>query len=353
MPPCQRLVSEEVFRQYAPLFRRTEISDGGSCTMAELALIAEELLAEAESLLIVCNTKREAAELYQLLTDVPETRRFHLSAGMCMAHRKQVLQAMTKALEQHTRIICVSTQVIEAGIDVSFGAVIRLSAGLDNVVQAAGRCNRHGESTTPRPVRVYRLLGEKLGPLRDIKASQDALNALLENYRRKPALYGHDLTSDAAVRAYYGALFGGMARGAQDDPTHGQTLFDLLSVNSQWADENCDAWLLNQAFRSAGNWFEVFDSASETVIVPYGKGKELISALDTPGAHHDLARAAALLAEAKQYTVSLTESTIERMLQKGVLFTLLDGATYALNEDYYDSETGVKEGNDACGTLIL
>lgn len=291
--------------------------------------------------------------MYQRIQPIPGLKRFHLSAGMCMAHRKQILTELIEALQHHERVICISTQVIEAGIDVSFQTVIRFSAGLDNVVQTAGRCNRHGENPTPCPVRVYRLLGEKLGQLREIKETQDALNALLAEYRLQPERYNHDLTSDAAVKAYYGFLYGDMAHGAQDYPTHEHTLFELLSTNSQFMDESKPAYLLNQAFRTAGDWFEVFDNASESVLVPYQEGKGLIASLESERARYDLRYAAELLTHAKQYTVSMPSSTIERMMTQGMIYTLLEGSVYVLNEGCYDDEIGVKEDTDLCSTLIL
>jgi len=161
MLPCERLIGEDVCRRYAPLFHRTQIVDAGSCSMEELTGIAQDALDETENLLIICNTKQEAADLYERLSAETDAPVCHLSAGMCMAHRKAVLSELSAALERHEKLICVSTQVIEAGVDISFGSVIRLSAGLDSIVQAAGRCNRHAESAQARPVRICRLKGEK------------------------------------------------------------------------------------------------------------------------------------------------------------------------------------------------
>lgn len=353
MLPCERLVSEAVFQQYAPLFRRTEIVDGGAVSMAEAVNAAEDMLSASDSLLMVCNTKREAAEMYQRIQSIQGIKRFHLSAGMCMAHRKQMLTELMEALQHHERVICIATQVIEAGIDISFQAAIRLSAGLDNVVQTAGRCNRHGENPAACPVRVVRLLGEKLGQLREIKETQDALNALLAEYRLHPERYSHDLTSDAAVKAYYGFLYGDMAYGAQDYPTHEHTLFELLSTNARFMDDSKPAYLLNQAFRTAGDWFEVFDNASESVLVPYQEGKELIALLESDRARYDLRYAAELLTRAKQYTVSMPSSTIKRMMAQKMIRTLLEDGVYVLNEGCYDDEIGVKEDTDLCSILIL
>ena len=62
---------------------------------------------------------------------------------------------------------------------------------------------------------------------------------------------------------------------------------------------------------------------------------------------------AALLAQAKPYTVSVTMNQVKKMLKAGMVYTLLDGSIYVLNDGYYDDHTGIKEGNDSCSTLIL
>lgn len=353
MLQCDRLISKEIFEKYAPLFKRTVVRDGGDCSVSEIAGRAAEIISTSDSLLIVCNTKREAAEIYQALGDISDAKIFHLSAGMCMAHRKRTLAELDQALNGKEKLICVSTQLIEAGVDVSFGAVIRLAAGLDNVVQAAGRCNRHGEHAEPQPVYICRLKNEKLGSLSEIREAQNALNVLMEEFRRRPEVYLNDLTSDAAINDYYTALYRAMARGAQDYPSHGQTLLELLSMNRQFTPDEPPAYYLRQAFRTAGEWFEVFDDASESVLVPYGEGVEIIERLDDMRRWYDIKDVQELLRRAKPYTVSLAVSQIERMEKQGMICRLLDGSVYVLNAAYYDERLGIKEGNDSCSTLIL
>lgn len=355
MLPSTRLISEELYHQYAPLFRRTAISDIGACDMTELAAVAASLIQTSTSLLIVCNTKRESAELYSRLADMTDVQLFHLSAGMCMAHRKQVLKDMSAALQAGEKLVCVSTQVIEAGVDFSFGAAIRLSAGLDNIVQTAGRCNRHGERDTPQPVYICQLKNEKLGSLREIREAQNALSALLAEFRRDPLRYGYDLTSDAAVLDYYTALYRNMPVGYQDYHVHSHTLWELLTTNHQFMSERAvpPAYHLSQAFRTAGDLFKVFDNESMSLLVPYKEGAEIIKLLMDDGLRYDIARAHELLVKAKPYAVSASQNQIERMMNSGMLCTALDGSIYILNDGYYDDHTGIKEGNDLCSTLIL
>lgn len=345
MLPCTPLINEDTLRQYEPLFRRTVIRDDGLCDLAEIAAHAANMLKASDSLLIVCNTKREAADLAAALQG--EAKVFHLSAGMCMAHREQTMDAITRALKNKEKLVCVSTQLIEAGVDLSFGAAIRIAAGLDNIVQTAGRCNRHGEHTQPQTVSVVRLKNEQLGALDEIRAAQNALTDLLEAYRRDPAAYSHDLSSDAAIHGYYAALYSAMDRGAQDAPSHGQRLFELLSSNLQFApDAETPSYYLQQAFRTAGAWFEVLDSANESVLVPFGQGAEVIDALACPQASHDMAYAQEWLNKAKRYTVSLPTNQIDRLQKRGAVDPLLHGSLYVLKREFYDDVLGIKEGND-------
>lgn len=86
---------------------------------------------------------------------------YHLSTGMCMAHRLSVVKQITEDLEynqQHEdkrKILCVSTQLVEAGVDFSFERVIRLLAGIDNIVQSAGRENRSGDYGVNCPCYIH------------------------------------------------------------------------------------------------------------------------------------------------------------------------------------------------------
>ena len=352
-PEC--LISETVYKQYAPLFRRTAIADAGMFSLPEVADYAVDALKTARSLLLVCNTKREAADLYRQLTEKTNIPVYHLSAGMCMAHRKKTLDELTNALERQEQLICVSTQVIEAGIDISFDSVLRLSAGLDSIVQAAGRCNRHGESPTPQPVYIFRLKDEKLGSLREIRQAQNALNELLAEYRRSPARYDHDLTSDAAVQDYYAFLYHEMPQGAQDYPVKESdtSLFELLSTNVQFIADAGTDFFLNQAFRTAGALFSVFDEDNKSVLVPFEEGKSIIDRLENNCSKYDTLYISSLLKQAKPYTVSVPANQIERMLKSGSVYTLLDGSLYVLNPEFYDNIIGIKEGNNLCSTLIL
>ena len=286
-PLCRRpaeLVPQE--KKLWEVFRRTEIQNAGNARLEELPQIVVQTLERCGSLLIVCNTKKEAAFLFERL-QAERCLCFHLSAAMCVEHRRQTLSALQAALDGLStgglRVVCVSTQVIEAGVDISFQQVIRFSAGMDSVIQAAGRCNRHAEQAAPAPVRIVRCTDEKLRGLEDIVRGQNATMALLTAYSRQPEKFQRDLASTEAIGFYYRRLYSEMEPGFQDDRTqeHG-SLYHLLADNPRYADANCEQtgrFFLRQAFRLAGSLFQVFDEDTVSLIVPYGGGRELQNAL--------------------------------------------------------------------------
>lgn len=337
---------------WAP-FRRTDVRDAGSMTLEDIPSFAEKILQDADSLLIVCNKKAEAETLYRSFNlDIYQC--FHLSASMCMAHRRRVLQDLQFALDHPSpgkKTICVSTQVIEAGVDISFSRVIRISAGMDSIVQSAGRCNRNGESNKPAPVYIVQCSGESLRGLSDIQRAKNATNTLLAEFRQNPVQYGNDLVSDVSIRHYYKALYREMKRaseGFQDAPVSiggkKTTLFSLLSDNAAFIDSSycssCLSYFFNQAFRSAGNNFTVFDSNTTDVIVPFEQGKEIILDLGEIKLPYDLARLRGLLSKAKNYTVCLYKWQIEALEKQNALVSLCGGSILVLQDGYYDLATG-------------
>jgi CRISPR-associated endonuclease/helicase Cas3 len=118
--------------------QRVKLIDRGAMNDAKLA----EEIAACEQVLVIVNTRRHAQELFCRL---PKSEaNFHLSALMCPAHREQVLATVRERLNQGLPVRLMSTQLIEAGVDVDFPRVYRALAGIDSVAQAAGRCNRNG-----------------------------------------------------------------------------------------------------------------------------------------------------------------------------------------------------------------
>ena len=335
------VVPPDKMEKYQEIFRRTDVKDIGSLNSEEVIQKLEEYYRDYGSVLLVCNTKKKAYELFKMAKDITDNC-IHLSTSMCMAHRKSVLNSLTQMLENKEHLICVSTQLIEAGVDVSFGAVIRLAAGIDNVAQSAGRANRNGESTELAPVGIAFLKGEDLTKLKEIKLSQDVTGELIDEFKKHPEDFGSDLISDKSVDFYYRTLsrkFNNI-EGYTEYCVDNYNLFDLLSCNIKFACEE-KIITMRQAFKTAGDDFAVFDDKQTSVIVPYEQGRDVINDILSDRFSRDLNWAKDVLKSAKDYMVNIFDCDVERLEENGAVYTDKDKTVIILNPDYYDNELGI------------
>lgn len=335
-------------------FDRTRLCPLGNRRLEELPELIRSLMVDTDSLLVVCNKKDEAAYLLEQ-TKTADYLSFHLSASMCVQHRRDAVASLKKAKdskESKEKVLCISTQVIEAGVDISFQRVLRLSAGMDSVVQAAGRCNRNRESDTPCPVYIVTCTDERLGMLQDIRRGKMATVSLIREFQDAPERFHHDLASNEAIQYYYRAFYADMDKCARDYPLPEMhtTLLDLMAENTKYVSsggpeiENC---VLRQAFRTAGENFSVFDENTVDVIVPYGEGRQLIAQMGSARCATDAAFCQSLLRQASSYTISVYEYQRKRLEEQGALFQVCGGVALALMPDFYDDQIGLKiDGSD-------
>lgn len=336
-------------------FRRTKIINNGSVQLESFSGLIEEALKETNSLLIICNKKAEAETIYRDFCE-ENIQKFYLSASMCTAHRTDTLDRLRGALKkpESGKVLCVSTQVIEAGVDISFGQVIRLAAGMDSVVQAAGRCNRNRESKEIAPVWIVQCAGERLGRLPEIERGKHATQELLRAFQQNPKAFQDDLSSDEAIRYYYHSLYRNMEEGLQEGPVRTErqktTLYQLLSGNADLADEAySDDFLqfsMNQGFRTAGRLFSVFDRDGTDIIVPYSHGKEMIQELSSLSPQWETEKLQGILKKAKPYTVSVFAWQRDQLENLDALVPLCGGRLLALREAFYDENIGLTSRSD-------
>lgn len=131
--------------------RRVEITVVGQLSDEEIV----RRLTEQSQVLCVVNTREHARNLHMGLHNANAEGVFHLSALMCAAHRSEVLSKIRSTLTSRARCRVVSTQLVEAGVDIDFPVVYRALAGIDSIAQAAGRCNREGKLETIGQVNVF------------------------------------------------------------------------------------------------------------------------------------------------------------------------------------------------------
>lgn len=321
-------------------FKRTKVIRPmikGGQSISAIADFVTSLQKDNRSILVILNTKNVVNKLFDELKPLvsPECRIFCLTTNLCQQHRNDVLDEVDQRLKSGRSLICISTQLIEAGVDLSFDCVVRDLAGLPSIAQAAGRCNRHGESNC-RPVYLIECAGENLDALPEIYDGREITRELLATLPEEA-----DLLSPQVIQLYYQRYYG--------DPRHqndmlypfsvtghvASTMVDLLSINSQGINASkerqipCRAGLC-QAFGTAESAFAAIPDETISVLVPYGRGKELLLELQSARAN------TALLKDLQPYTISISQSQYRRL--GNALYFVLDGEALALQENYYDSE---------------
>ena len=329
-------------------FKRVEIIDKTDKPMTNESL-AEWITAEVLSFgstLVILNTKSVVKNLYEKMKDGPLPV-FHLSTSMCAAHRKNQLEDIRKLLKKGTPFICVTTQLIEAGVDVSFKCVIRSLAGLDSIAQAAGRCNRHGEDPL-RYVYVIDHAEESLSKLKEIEVGKGISGNILARIRKKAEKYEGNLLSQTAMGEYFHFYYRKMDTSLnyfvpEVDKEMTKLLMALAEENSyvthyQKKRGRVFPLLLNGSYKTAADHFHVIDQHTTSTIVPYEGGKEIISQLNSGEWSDDLAK---MLKKAQQYTVNLYSQDVEHLKRENAIVMHLDGMIYELKESWYSNEYGV------------
>lgn len=149
----------------AETLRRTSIELPATSDTTTWPALAWKLAAERQALCVV-NTTKDARELFALVRANQPEAVFHLSARMCPAHRQEKLAEIRRRLHPEANEPCrlVSTQLIEAGVDVDFPIAFRALGPLDSIIQTAGRCNREGRYVAPCPVIVFRPEEKRMPP---------------------------------------------------------------------------------------------------------------------------------------------------------------------------------------------
>lgn len=347
MPDVQKLFKE---------LKRVEVYDYrkiGGWTNEEVADLAAQELQETGSVLLIVNTKKAAVNLFKQLQSHSHAKLFHLSTNMCAAHRMENIAEIKRGLAVNKPIVCVSTQLIEAGVDIDFGTVIRYVAGLDSIAQAAGRCNRHGARPNKGRVFVVNPKEENLDKLRDIKIGREVTDRLFGDYKNCPEQFDKDILGLKAMESYYQYYFYNqqekMCYPVNKNSIIGRddNLFNLLSLNSLSVDEyrrkNNNSFPdipLRQAFMSAAKEFQAINSPSRGIIVPYGnKGKKLI---------HELCSARyfkeqyTLLKEAQRFSINIHPRVLDELIrQKAIHEVQRDSGVFYLDERYYSEEFGM------------
>ena len=316
----------------------------GGWNVEEAVAFLLEQFQTTQSCLFIVNTKKWAQELYQYCKaqNVPPEALFHLSTHQCAAHRKAIFDTIKGRLKNGKPVICISTQLIEAGVDISMACVIRALGGLDSIAQAAGRCNRHGEKKGKGQVWVLNLQEQDFTRiLPDIQAGKTHAERVFRDFA------GQDILQPAAMERYFEYYFyqrsDEMAYYVKNSATG--SLLDWLSDNAlnPYGEKNNKRSkplpLLMQSFKSAGRAFQAIDAPTRAVIVPYGEGAKLIAKLCGEWDPKEMHRT---LQKAQRYSVNVFPNVWDKLQKENALHETIEGSgIYYLKERHYNDEFGL------------
>ena len=313
----------------------------------EISHLAIEQISKKLSCLIIVNTKKNAREIYEELIQHTAFPVYHLSTSMCAAHRMASLNEIREKLKESKPIICVSTQLIEAGVDVDFGAVIRFVSGIDSIVQAAGRCNRNGKRPSGK-VFVINPKNESIDSLHDIKTGRDISMRIFEELRNSKSGLPNDLTHPQVIERYFQYYFYNRAAEMDYNVDVGRndTLLNLLSKNSisvsEYSREHDKEPLMyfRQSFATAGNVFKAIDAPTQGIVVPYSEnGKKIVADLFSQFAVEQQYK---LLQKAQKYTVNTFPNEIKKLAEQKAIREVPEIGVLVLNDlRFYHPQFGL------------
>lgn len=295
-------------KELEKFFKRVEVENIGSLSDDKLA----ERMLEQSQILTIVNTKKHAKELYYKLKN--EEGSYHLSTLMCARHRKEKIKEIKARLTEHpelsTRVI--STQLIEAGVDIDFPCVYRCAAGLDSVVQSAGRCNRNGKL--------------EMGIVKVFKTEEDYGKHI--GFLQRTAVIGKDIIEkykdpicNEAIQEYFSVLY-------KIEDTDKEKILNSFTMQNDGKE--------NFEYKTVAEKFRFIEEATKTVIIPYGdEAKELIAKLKV-GIFPKR-----ILKKLQPYTINLYNSHYIALKDKGFLENINGFADILRDAEKYNEHEGL------------
>lgn len=340
------------------LFERTIIQKMNGDDYSSIEDIVNHTLKDNVSTLLIFNTKKTVDKVYKQIRQQTDRKCYYLTTNMCAQHRLDKLAEIKKDLIDNKPIIVVSTQLIEAGVDVDFEKVIRSYAGIDSLVQANGRCNREGARATKGQLWLVRLTDEdeNTNSLKGLnQKKQTTINVLFQ----KPSPLNLEALNDFFYKRYYADNEKDMSYKIDDK---GHTALDNLSCNkkkqkliksdilkqaSKLTENNSNIQniigMLKQAFKSTGDIINLINDNGKTVIVPYGNQKDIdilekLCSYDTtdPWKYTAIKKQ---LKKLQRQTITLHKNNP----LNSTLISYLDGQINILPNEYYNPEKGLVE----------
>lgn len=314
-PALGKLFSEDItYRELCPrveeqfrFFKRSAIESLGK--ISEETLL-EKLRIEHQALCIV-NTKKSAQRLYQ---EMEGAGVYHLSTLMYPVHRKAVLKKIRAKLKAGEKCILIATSLVEAGVDLDFQNVYRQLAGIDSVIQAAGRCNREGKRAIEEShTYIFQMEDEVKVPGQEQQI--DTAKQIIRKF--------NDISMPEAIQEYFARLYGFKGEG-----------LDKKKILERFKKGRFP-------FATVGKEVKLIEQDTKTIFIAREeRAKEILEEIRYKGATK------ALMREAGQYCVDVYDNIFQKIYAAGMLMEvseeLKDEFFLLQDTDNYSEETGLK-----------
>lgn len=300
-------VPAEICSNTGPLyssFRRVSFERIGMVDASELAA----RLAKLPQVLCIVNSRKSAQQIFDML---PKEGSYHLSTLMYPAHRRAVLNEIRTRLGKGQNCRVVSTSLIEAGVDIDFPAVYREMAGLDSILQAAGRCNREGK-----------------------RAPEESIVTVFEGVSSTPQLLAVNIGAAKEVLK------------KEVDPAAPETVTEYFRAYRSLAGDRMDKAGIIKAFeqgiegrafpfQTVAERFRMIDDKTKTVYIPLEDGAEYVRRLRAGE------RSRALFRRLGQYSVNVYGQHFQFLAERGALEQLDENSAILTDMEAYVQKTGL------------
>lgn len=310
----------------------------------EAAKMIIEAAKEQGSVLAIFNTISATTEVFEKVKDQIQDHVYILTTRMCPDHRKRIIHEIKDQLKNGRSVICISTALIEAGVDISFSCIFRSLCGLDSIVQSAGRCNRNAE----RKFGTVNLIlmdqdTEKLNRLPEIKSGKEIVQGMLSD-----GYSADSFLEDATIKHYFQILYRNADKEyAVSDQGYQLSLADCidgvqLMQKYQTEFHTAPKTIEFSSSETIARNFEVIDEDTVSLIAPYGSGKEIIADLNSEDGFNQLKQ---LMKLAQPYLIGLYRNKVKELIDKGAIIAFGDEyhqtQIFAIRDDYYDENVGL------------
>lgn len=309
--------AEQVQSLYDSL-KRTEIQFPGDPPAIEGWEEIAEQLKQYDQVLCIVSDRKSCRELHGQLP----AGTYHLSTLMCGQHRSDKIREIKEKLEENqTRkpenrlsVRVISTQLVEAGVDLDFPVVYRAFAGLDSIMQAAGRCNRNGR-LLPELGKVVVFHPQRPAPIGILRKAAETTKSMLSMSS------ADDISSPAIFDKFFEELYWRMP--SLDEKEIVRLLYP------DW--KECSIF-----FRTAAERFKLIDDTNQkTILIPYRDGQPLLDDLRLNGPDRHLMR------KLQRYTVTVYKQEFEGLRRQGAVEEIWPDVFALSSKNHYSEEVGI------------